>query len=97
MADYIERSTAIAKLHALEVIEPISTMADARRLLADMPAANVVSVVRGIWEGVDSFFWRWTSSGAKVVERITYSCSNCRHGTDVKSHYCPNCGAKMEL
>lgn len=45
MAEYIERRTAIAKLTALEVTEPSATMADAKRLLADMPAADVAPVV----------------------------------------------------
>lgn len=46
MAEYIERGTAIAKLTALEVTNPIATMTDAKRLLADAPAADVVPVVR---------------------------------------------------
>lgn len=96
MAEYIERSTAIAKLTALEVIEPLSTMTDARRLLADMPAADVAPVVHGRWKGVDSSYWRWADYGAKVINRITYRCSNCGRGSAMKTNYCPNCGAKME-
>lgn len=46
MADYINREVAIAKLTALEVTEPYATMADAKRVLADIPAADVVPVVR---------------------------------------------------
>ena len=46
MAEYIERSVAIAKFTALEVTEPNATMADARRVLADIPAADVAPVVR---------------------------------------------------
>lgn len=46
MAEYIDRGTAISKLNALEVIEPNATMEAARRLLADMPAADVAPVVR---------------------------------------------------
>lgn len=48
MAEYIERGVAIAKLTALEVTEPSATMTDARRLLADMPAADVAPVVHWI-------------------------------------------------
>ncbi|WP_418932308.1 hypothetical protein [Hominenteromicrobium sp.] len=44
MAEYIERRTAISKLTALEVIEPRATMTDAKRVLADMPAAKAVSL-----------------------------------------------------
>ena len=46
MAEYIDRGPAIAKLTALDVIEPNATIADAKRLLADMPAADVALVVR---------------------------------------------------
>lgn len=45
MTEYIERGTAIAKLTALEVTTPSATMTDAKRLLADMPAADVAPVV----------------------------------------------------
>lgn len=44
MAEHIERSVAIAKLTALEVTEPNATMADAKRVLADIPGAKVVSL-----------------------------------------------------
>lgn len=46
MTEYIERGMAIAKLTALEITEPCATLTDAKRLLADMPAADVVPVVR---------------------------------------------------
>lgn len=43
MAEYIERSVAIAKLTALEVTEPNAMMADAKRVLADMQTEDVAS------------------------------------------------------
>lgn len=46
MDEYINRGTAIAKLTALEVTEPNATMADAKRVLADMQTEDVASVVR---------------------------------------------------
>lgn len=46
MSKYIDRSVAIARLTALEVTEPNATMTDAKRVLADMPTADVASVVR---------------------------------------------------
>lgn len=49
MDEYIKRETAIAKLTALEVTEPNATMADAKRVLADIPAADVAPVVHGRW------------------------------------------------
>ena len=49
MAECIDRGTAIAKLTALEVTEQNATMVDAKRVLADIPAADVVPVVHGRW------------------------------------------------
>nr|DAU72850.1 MAG TPA: hypothetical protein [Caudoviricetes sp.] len=46
MSDYINRNIAIARLTALEVQNPIATMRDAKRVLADMPVADTVEVVR---------------------------------------------------
>lgn len=46
MDEYINRETAIAKLTALELTEPNATMVDAKRVLADIPAADVAQVVR---------------------------------------------------
>lgn len=46
MAEYIEREVAIARLTALEVTRPLASMMDAKRVLADMPAADVVEVAR---------------------------------------------------
>ena len=94
MAEYIYRGTAIAKLTALEVTEPNATMADAKRVLADIPAADVTPVVHGRWEdSIDE--WLGTD---------VYTCSKCREsyvlveGTPKENlwHYCPNCGANMD-
>lgn len=49
VAEYIDRGTAIAKLTALEVTEPNATMVDAKRVLADTPAADVAPVLHGRW------------------------------------------------
>lgn len=93
MAEYIEKNAAIAKLTRLEVTEPLSTMIDAKRMLADMPAADVAPVRRGHW--------------VRVGNGTT--CSECMQGllringkqsewVDLSGmSYCPNCGAKMEI
>lgn len=46
MAEYIDRNVAIVRVTALEVTEPLATMLDVRRDLADIPAADVAPVVR---------------------------------------------------
>lgn len=44
MAEYIEKNVAIARLTRLEVTDANATMADAKRVLADMPCAEAVSL-----------------------------------------------------
>lgn len=90
MAEYIDRGTAIAKLTALEVTEPNATMEDAKRVLADIPDAEVVPVVHG----------RWILERDPNGKPYCFHCSVCDSdyhciGIVVASDYCPNCGAKM--
>ena len=49
----------------------------------DLPAADVRPVVRGKW--IDHQEGRW----------IYVKCSECGTVHDVKSNFCPNCGAAM--
>lgn len=92
--EYILRSIAIAKLTALEVTDPFATIADAKRVLADMAAADVAPVVHGKW--VHSRHDR-SSEQFEVVK-----CSRCGleayamayHVRD--GNYCPRCGARMD-
>ena len=76
---------------------PYLQAAKVLREVSDAPAADVAPVVHGRWEKEPSSFWRGTPSGAVVVARTTYRCGLCGRGTAVKSNYCPNCGAKMDI
>lgn len=88
MAKYIECETAIAKLTALEVTEPIATMIDAKRLLAEMPAADVTPVVHGRWIE-DHDYLKCPECGVMVKRDFTFF--------DIGNwNYCPDCGAKMD-
>ena len=69
---------------------------EAWKQIVNAPTVDAAPVRRGCWEDVASSFWRWTPSGAVCVPRRTYQCGLCGRGTAVKSHYCPNCGAKMD-
>ena len=64
MAEYIEREAAIAKLTALEVAEPSATITDAKRLLADMPAADVEKMSDGYHTFADLYEQRLILSPA---------------------------------
>ena len=61
--------------------------ADVKRLLADMPAADVAPVRHGRW--VTHY-----RSGTTVAEGYVSTCCDMWHNR--KSDYCPNCGAKMD-
>ena len=75
MDEYINRGTAIAKLTALEVTEPNSTMIDAKRVLADMQTEDVVPVVR-------------CKDCEYSYDEIRYLC--CLHGVCVDCEVPPN-------
>lgn len=97
MGDYISRDMAIARLTKVEVTNRLATMTDAKREIAEMPAADVVPVRHGEWiigVGDDEFDIKcskcgWNDifdvAGVAAVKRISKT-----------MHYCPNCGAKMD-
>ena len=90
MAEYIKREVAIARLTKVEVTNKLATMTDAKREIAEMPAADVAPVVHGRWE--------WLGPNRLVTDCLCGTCSACK----VRSKYivntmlCPNCGAKMD-
>lgn len=97
MAEYIEREALLAAYDAAHKGEP----GGARKLMVDAPAADVVAVVHGRWVW-DENAMDWGLGG--------WICSKCQEKNDnipakpdihpsgwVGSHYCPNCGARMEV
>lgn len=100
MGDYISRDMAIARLTKVEVTNRLATMTDAKREIAEMPAADVAPVVHGEWEAVD---WReYDANGCEVIcyPKDGIACTHCRYvfKKDAlwKKNFCPNCGAKMD-
>lgn len=100
MGDYISRDMAIARLTKVEVTNRLATMTDAKREIAEMPAADVAPVVHGEWEAVD---WReYDAHGCEVIcyPKDGIACTHCRYvfKKDAlwKKNFCPNCGAKMD-
>lgn len=89
MSDYINRDIAIARLTALEVQNPIATMCDAKRVLAEMPATDVAPVKHGTWE----------KSNLNGFVRCSV-CHDCYVDDDwidgKKWQYCPHCGTKLD-
>lgn len=104
MAEYIDRKAAISRIkqYCMDAIDggrcsldAVDDGIDLVNGIKALPAADVAPVVHGLWESVDSSYWRWTPSGAVSVSHITYRCGRCGRGTVVKTSYCPNCGAEM--
>lgn len=62
--------------------------------------ADVAPVVHSYWESYDCSQYMGTDEYGEPKWRDGkfYVCHNrrCRRKTVVKSHYCPNCGAKMD-
>ena len=84
MGDYISRDMAIARLTKVEVTNRLATMTDAKREIAEMPAADVAPVRRGHWIKYDD--WEMCSECGGGHEWIGFGAA-----------YCDECGAKMEV
>ena len=69
MGDYISRDMAIARLTKVEVTNRLATMTDAKREIADMTAADVVS--RAVYDQV-----RWERDVAAVP---VVRCKDCEY------------------
>lgn len=95
MTEYIEREVAIkAAKHAwAKGLEP-------SQYIEALPAADVAPVMHSYWESYDCSQYMGTDEYGEPKWRDGkfYVCHNrrCRRKTVVKSHYCPNCGAKMD-
>lgn len=95
MAEYIERKQVIELLLSY----PIGTFAGndiyseenrtCRSEIEDIPAADVAPVVHGRWVYGEDVDIQCSVCGADAFTEGDYR--------QVKSRYCPNCGAKMDL
>ena len=62
-----------------------------RKIVENMPAADVRPVVRGEWgKKLNPSFSPFDDSGAYL-----YRCNQCGHIQNYESNFCPNCGADM--
>lgn len=66
----------------------LNERSELKHLIFDMQAEDVAPVVHGKWE----------FKGKDKISDV-YICSNCNIiiGLQLKTKYCPNCGAKMDL
>ena len=103
MAEYIERQklynnlVLLAKYETGERQQGILGCAETVRIF---PAADVAPVVHSYWESYDcsQYMGKDEYGEPKFRDGKFYVCHNhrCRRKTVVKSHYCPNCGARMD-
>lgn len=82
MAEYISRDEVMQKF--LNRGDGYITMLTMRDMINEIPAADVQPVKHGRWTRIDDEYGH------------DYVCSECNDKNDRKSHYCPNCGARME-
>lgn len=97
MGDYISRDMAIARLTKVEVTNKLVTMTDAKRVISEMPAADVAPVVHGKWiigTGDDEFDVKCPKCGWDDIFEVAGIAAVKRISEPM--HYCPNCGAKMD-
>ena len=88
MTDYIERSVAIARTIKLECegLCPGMDFVEFRKMLANLPAADVVPVRHGLWFDNDDYMF---------CSCCGMQWNYCDNDTqDFK--FCPHCGAKMD-
>ena len=71
MAEYIEKTVAIARLTALEIGNPCATTTDAKRQIADTRPADVAPVVHGRWARAGSIWKRETMRSSALAAGIS--------------------------
>ena len=89
MAEYIERETMIQAIREYKGFFQDSPSTnhmilkmEAEDVARDLEAADVAPVVHGRWE---------------PYRKNLGKCSGCGEVVQIRSNYCPNCGAKMDL
>ncbi len=84
MAEYIDRDAVYYQLLKQATIDgQPRAIRRAAKIVANFPAANVADRETGKW--IEHQQWQW----------VYAKCSKCETVFDVKSNFCPNCGADM--
>ena len=105
MAEYIEREAAvrIAESYGLANGTSIGRHSGIADIIGSaiefLPAADVAPVKHGTWIEVEGDKLVGIDSNGKDMYRYyRYNiCAKCGKRNVIKSNFCPNCGAKMDL
>lgn len=97
MEDLIKRADAIEAYSDIYWIDDRLNIAFREELdkidekIRNIPTVEIAGRPQGEWldTGKDP-------SHSHPLTAIWYRCSECGDGTNTKTNYCPNCGAKME-
>lgn len=93
MDEYIKRDGVLSKFNIddmMNVNGTLISLQDARETISNFPASDVAPIRHG----------RWVTSSDRPD---TIICTCCDSAFDVwkadikRHHYCPNCGAKMDI
>lgn len=83
MSDYISREAVVEFIRSYRCSTDVAIHMEQH--LNEIPAADVRPVKRGKW--LDHQQWQW----------VYAKCSECETVHDVRSNFCPNCGADMRV
>ena len=92
MEDLIKRADAIKAVWKPQV-KPNELIFDALKTAIESEINNVPSTDRPQGEWLDT---GKDPSHSHPLTAIWYRCSECGDGTNTKTNYCPECGAKMK-
>lgn len=103
MAEYIDREALLKKAWDADTRIGYVQVVDVGDIL-DMPAADVVPVVHGMWMPSESDFDDDDDALFESEEWCDWQCSVCHDdicyddpmNADFLPKFCPNCGAKMD-
>ena len=95
MNDYISRQAVIqlaldGKIISTDIEKRV------RDFINELPAADVQPVKRGRWF-LRGGNWCCSACNRKTLLTLESNIGGCKEYGTVKTDYCPNCGAKMEM
>lgn len=94
MAEHIEREALLSAFVLADC--PFTDFEDAFEMVQNAPTADVVPVVHGKWI-LRGKWLRCSQCDEKALLKETGGTGGFHEYEQVRSDYCPNCGAKMDL